>query len=236
MTKHFFLPGVVLFGFMTCAQAGTDNIFLSFMETGPDGDNPVRMLITEQYLRIEDGDGRDGFILFDRKQRRIQSVSHEARSTLVIEARPVKQAAPSVFKHRRESGKDTPPAISGKAVAHYRYFTNDQLCFEVYAAAGLLPVAVRALREYHEALAGEQAAMQAGMPSTLQQACELADQVYLPARYLEQGFPVRWVRAAGVTRQLTGFKSNVPLEPRLFELPKDYKSFSAASQRGGTSP
>ena len=214
-----------------CADARAENIFLSFNETGPDGDNPVRMLITQQFLRIEDGDAQDGFILFDRQHRIIYSISHESRQTLVIESQPVKSSGMRELKHRRDKGGDTPPAVAGKPVTHYRYYTNDQLCFEVYAAEGLLPEAVRALREYHETLAGEQAAIQARMPATLQQACDLADQVLLPARYLEAGFPVRWVKSNGETRQLIGYKTDVPLDPKLFDLPKDYKKFSAASQR-----
>ena len=215
-----------------CNDSGPDNIYLSFMESGPDGDNPVRMLITERYLRIEDGDGQDGFILFDRARRTVYSVSHAARSTLVVQARPVTLAMPVPFTHRRETGKDTPPAIGGKVVTHYRFFTNDQLCFEVYAAEGFLPGATRALNEYQEVLAGEQGAMQARMPAAMQQACDLADQVFLPGRALAQGFPVRQVKAGGVTRQLTDFKLNVPLEPRLFELPPDYKTFTASGMRG----
>lgn len=218
------------------AESHAQNIFLSFNETGPDGDNPVRMLITDRYLRIEDSDAQDGFILFDRRQRTIFSVSHDARQTLVIESQPVKPAGPQSLKHRRDQGKDTPPAVGGKPVTHYRYFTNNEMCFEVYAAEGLLPEAVRALREYHEVLAGEQAAMQALMPAALQQVCDLADQVYLPARYLESGFPVRWVRASGVTRQLTGYKTDVPIESKLFELPKDYKQFTTASRRDAGKP
>jgi hypothetical protein len=227
---------VALLAVLGCTELHAQNIFLSFNEAGPDGDSPVRMLITDRYLRIEDSDAQDGFILFDRRQRTIYSVSHDARQTLVIESQSVKVAGPQSLNHRRDKGKDTPPAVGGKPVTHYRYFTNNEMCFEVYAAEGLLPEAVRALREYHEVLAGEQAAVQARMPVALQQACDLADHVYLPTRYLESGFPVRWVRANGVTRQLTGYKTGVPIESKLFEVPKDYKQFTTASRRDDVKP
>ena len=107
--------------------------------------------------------------------------------------------------------------VDGKTVTHYRLITNGEHCFDVYAAAGLLPQSVAALREYHEVLAGEQAAMQATVPAGMQSACELADYVFLPARYLAHGFPVRQVSRAGVTRQLMDFKTAVPVEPKLFE-------------------
>jgi hypothetical protein len=90
---------------------------------------------------------------------------------------------------------------------------------------------VAALREYHETLAGEQAAMQANMPAGMQSVCDLADQVFVPARYLEQGFPVRQVNRAGVTRQLAGYKYDVPVEKGIFDVPKDYKQMSPAELR-----
>ena len=49
-----------------CTDKPSPTIFLSFIESGPDGEHPVRMLVSDKFLRIEDGDTRDGFILFER--------------------------------------------------------------------------------------------------------------------------------------------------------------------------
>jgi hypothetical protein len=217
-----------------CTRPQTASVFLSFTETEPGGQPyPVRMLITDQYLRIEDGDARSGFVLFDRAARAIYSVSHEARSTLVVRARPVTLRPPEKFVQSELREAETPPAIDGRTVVHYRLQTNGETCFEVYAADGLLPQAVAALREYHEALAGEQARMQANVPAAFQSACDMTDFVFQPTRYLAHGFPVRQVNHAGVIRQLVDFKTGVPVEPRLFELPKEYKEITTAVvQRG----
>ena len=88
-----------------------------------------------------------------------------------------------------------------------------------------------ALREYHETLAGEQAAMQTNMPIGMQSVCDLADQVFVPARYLAHGFPVRQVNRAGVTRQLVSYKRDVPVEKGIFDLPKDYKQITPSELR-----
>lgn len=212
-----------------CAEKPPTTLFLSFTESGPDGETyPVRMLMNDRYLRIEDGDGQDGFIVFDRAARVIYSVSHTGKSTLVLRARPVTLAAPKPFEHQVERDPETLPSVDGRTVTHYRLTTNRERCFDVYAAEGLLPEAVAALREYHETLAGEQAAMQAQVPAGFQSACDLADQVFLPARYLEHGFPVRQVNRAGVTRQLANYKTGVPIEAKLFEVPKDYRQITPA--------
>ena len=214
-----------------CTDKLSPTIFLSFTESSPDGEYPVRMLVSEKFLRIEDGDTQDGFIMFDRAARTIYSVSHTAKSTLVLRARPVTIAAPKPFEHRVERVQEALPPVDGKTVTHYRLFTNRERCFEVYAVESLLPEAVVALREYHETLAGEQAVMQANSPSGMQSACDLADQVFLPARYLAHGFPVRQVNRAGVTRQLVSYRGAVPTEKGIFSLPKDYKQITPAELR-----
>jgi len=225
MKQVLILIGALL-TLIACTKDEANNFFLSFVESSPEGEYPVRMLITDRWLRIEDGDGQNGFILYDRANHSIHSVSHEARSILVVKSRPVTLEAPASLTHRRETGTDKPPSIGGKTVTHYRYFTSGKHCFDVYAAHGFLPDATRALREYQEAMAGEQGAMQARMPPSMQQACDMADLVFEPGRSLMEGFPVRLVKANGVTRQLTDYKINVELEPRLFELPPEYKTFS----------
>jgi hypothetical protein len=215
-----------------CADKGPTAVFLSFTESGPEGEYPVRMLVTDKFLRIEDGNEQDGYIVLDRVARTIYSVNHASRTTLVIAAQPVKLNPPRKFDHRVERLADSLPPVDGRAVAHYRLLTNGERCFEVFSADGLLPEALAALREYHQVLAGEQATMQEKVPAGFQSACDLADQVFLPARYLEHGFPVRQVNRAGVTRQLVNYKIGVTVEPRLFELPKDYKQITTSSVRG----
>ncbi len=214
-----------------CTDRSSPTIFLSFTESSPDGEYPVRMLVNEKFLRIEDGDTQDGFIFFDRAARTIYSVSHAGKSTLVLHARPVTLSAPKQFEHQAEREKETLPPVDGKTVTHYRLLTNRERCFDVYAAEGLLPEAVAALREYHETLAGEQAAMQTNIPIGMQSVCDLADLVFVPARYLEHGFPVRQVNRAGVTRQLVSYKRDVPVEKGIFDLPKDYKQITPAELR-----
>ena len=214
-----------------CTEKPSATIFLSFSENSPDGEYPVRMLVSEKFLRIEDGDTQDGFIVFDRAARTIYSVSHSGKSTLVLHARPVTLSAPKQFEHRVEREKEALPPVDGKTVTHYRLLTNRERCFDVYAADGLLPEAVAALREYHETLAGEQAVMQSNAPLGMHSACDLDDQVFVPTRYLAQGFPVRQINRAGVTRQLVSYKRDVPVEKGIFDLPKDYKQITPSELR-----
>ena len=214
-----------------CTDKPSPTIFLSFTESSSEGEYPVRMLVNDQYLRIEDGESPDGFILFDRATRTIYSVSHAGKTTLVLHVQPVTLAVPKLFDNIAKADTESLPSVDGKKVLHYRLFTNGERCFDVYAAEGLLPEAVVALREYHETLAGEQAAMQTNMPASMQSACDLADQIFLPARYLAQGFPVRQVNFGGVVRQLVSYKRDVPVQSGIFDVPKDYKQITPATLR-----
>lgn len=230
--NRIFFALLILFLLAACAEKPSGATFLSFSESGPDGDvYPVRMLINERFLRIEDGDVRDGFIVFDRAKKTVHSVSHTDKTTLVLHAEPVKLNPPKAFAHQVERDGEKLPDVGGRAVTHYRLLTNREPCFDVYAADGLLPEALAALREYHRTLAGEQAAMQASVPAGFQSACDLAEYVFLPARHLEFGFPVRQISRAGVMRQLVDFKTGVPVEKGLFDIPADYKQITPAEVR-----
>ena len=233
--KHallLFLTLSAVVALAACSEKPASTIFLSFTESSSGSEYPVRMLVNDQYLRIEDGDSPDGYILFDRHAQTIYSVSHVAKTTLVLHTKPVSLARPAKFENKVNQEKEALPMVDGRSVVHYQLFSNGQRCFDVYAADGLLPEAVQALREYHETLAGEQAAMQKNIPAEMQSACDLADQIFLPTRYLAHGFPVRQVNLNGVTRQLISFKRDVPVQPGIFDLPKDYKQIAPGALRG----
>ena len=225
MNRIFFpLLFVLLVG---CSDKPSGATFLSFSESGPEGDAyPVRMLVNERFLRIEDGDVRDGFIVFDRAAKTVYSVSHADKTTLVLRNQGVKLDVPKAFTHKVERDGEKLPDVGGRSVTHHRLLTNGERCFDVYAAEGLLPEALAALREYHRTLAGEQGALQALVPSGFQSACDLAEFVFLPARHLEFGFPVRQINRAGLVRQLVDFKIAVPVEKGLFDIPAEYKQIT----------
>lgn len=219
---RFALAGVILLAGCSTVPAPTA-LSLSFVESGPDGERPVRMLVTRDHLRIEDGDAAGGYILFDRRAATVYSVSHGDRTVLAIRSGPVTLTPPARFQNTVARDPEPLPAVAGKAVVHYQLLTNGERCADVYAADGLLPEAVAALREYHQALAAVQAAGQAGMPAELQSACDLAEFVFLPARHLEYGFPVRQVNRAGVTRQLVDYRSDAAVVKGSFDPPAGYR-------------
>ncbi len=193
----------------------------------------VRMIATPRYLRIDDGDDSGDFLLFDRGERAIYSVDHENQSVLVINAKSFALDRPQRLQMAEEELSSAgSPLIDGKAIRVFRLYTNDQLCFEVAAAAGLLPGAVAALREFHLALAAEQAALASRMPKDVQSDCDLSDTVFTPDRYLRFGFPVRQRDYNGKTRELSDFDPSYRADPRLFTIPLRYRRFTSGDFPG----
>ncbi len=192
----------------------------------------TRMLVSKDYLRIDDvrpEEGGDaGFVLLDRKARTIYSVSPGDKTILVIKPLPITLPRPQSFQLSIERDKESLPQVDGKKVVHYRLLTEREPCMEVYAAAGLLPHVVTALREYHEILAGEQAQTEMHILKVERSLCDLADFVFAPARYLDHGFPVRQVSHNGHARQLVDYKINAVLEDGWYTLPQDYRRYSIA--------
>jgi len=204
---------------------------LEFNEQERGGEPHVsRMLVTDQYLRIDDGQGSDGYILLDRPARTIYSVSHLDKTVLVITHRKIELVPPAVFEHVVERDSEPYPPVAGMPVRRYTLSTNKQVCFEVFAADGLLPGAVTALREYQEILAGEQAFSTARRPKEFRNDCALADDVFVPARYLGFGFPVKQTNYTGKARDLIDFRTDMAIEGKLFVVPAGYRRYTLHEQ------
>lgn len=204
------------------------------------GDPPARtrMVITRDFVRIDDGRENSDFVLYDRAQRVIHNVNAADSSILVIGAHGVNRPPPLRLKHNIERDNVGAPDVGGKPVMHYRLRTNGQLCYELYAADDLLPEALAALREYREALAREHAAALAFTPRDLQTPCDLANNVYAPTRHLAHGFPIRIVETDGRTRgreritELVDYDTEFEAGPALFRLPESYTRRTIQELRG----
>ncbi|MBI3547389.1 MAG: hypothetical protein HY081_12480 [Gammaproteobacteria bacterium] len=185
----------------------------------------TRIIVTAGFMRMDSGKDNDGFLLFDRKDKTTYSINDIDKQILVIRSLPVKIKPPTRFKHQALKDAAVPalPAVGGFEVLHYQLLTNKERCYELYAAPGLLPDVVLALREYYVSLAGQHAATTAFMPRELQSDCDLANNIFLPARQLAHGFPVRLTDAAGKTTELVNYDVNFLAKPELLQLPASYK-------------
>lgn len=224
---------LTVIGLSACAEqeapVGTrTGIDLRFEESEP-GLAPyrTRMLVTPDFVRIDDGDDAGDFVLYDRNTQIVQSVAHADRSVLKIVRRPVTVPVPDVFELDEQAEQDPQaPTIDGKAPVHHRFSTNGKTCYEVIAVAGLLEDARLAMIEYARTLAGEQALNLEKTPPEYRDDCMLSNLVFAPERHLEAGFPIREWDDRGYERALIDFKTDASFDAALFRIPADYSSYA----------
>jgi hypothetical protein len=223
----FFLTALV-----SCTEPSTPAAVLYFVEHEP-GSEPyrTRMIVTAGFLRMDDGQDSQDFLLFDRADGSIYSVNSADKQVLVIRPRPAELKPPAKFTHRVMTDTAAFPAVEGRKVTHYELLTNEMRCYDLYAADGLLPGAVVALREYRLILAGQQALTAAATPPEMQSACDLANNVFLPVRHLEYGFPVRLVDMTGRSTELVDYKTDFRVTADLLRLPAEYKRLTLEELR-----
>lgn len=194
---------------------------------------PVRILVGTDYLRIDDDQDDGDFVLLNRNTGSIHSVSHENRSILVINRQPLAMAMPADLTLRYEAlpGNDA-PTIDGIQPQQYRYYANDELCYEAVVVPGLMQDTVAGLIEYEMLLAGQQAGTLENTPAQFRTPCYLARYIFAPARHMRQGLPVQEWDAAGYRRLLVRLAADESVPSSLFELPQEYASFSINSSTG----
>lgn len=183
---------------------------------------PSRMLVTEHYLRSDEGQDDGDFLLFDRPSRKIYSVSHEQRMILVIEAEKMSDTtgAPPI-KELLQPDPEA-PKIDGQQASHFQLYSGDQECLQATVVPGLMPDVVAAMREMQTVLAARQYRDLGKTPDAYQTPCFLANYVYAIDRHLQAGFPILELRQDGRQRALLDYRNAQPVASELFTVPQGY--------------
>jgi len=233
MMRRGLLCSVLVGGLLAaCSESGPQPAtYLSLVEQER-GVEPyaTRMIATDRWLRIDDGEASRSFLLYDRRDHVIYSVNAVDARIIVMQPARAQASPPIKLENTVVREKDDVPPIDGRPVIHYRLLTNGKVCYDVFAAEGLVPQAHRALTELSQTLALEQIPTLAYTPKEFQTPCGLANTVFAPTRHLDQGFPVRWQDMNGKTSQLVDYRTGTAA-PALFELPPSYERISMAEMR-----
>jgi hypothetical protein len=204
-----------------------------FIEREKDGEPArTRMIVTNDFLRIDEGGPENVFILFNRRTQTIFSVNALGGRTLAMPPKKVTAKPPLALVHKVKTDSMSFPAIASAKVTHYTLTTNGETCAELFAAKDLLPAVTLALREYHEALAGYQAVTLDSTPKEFQSVCDMASNVFHPVGHLVHGFPIRLTDFTGKTRELVDYQLNFTAGAELFELPKGMRAMTMDELRG----
>jgi len=185
----------------------------------------TRILVTPNYLRMDDGKHGTDYTLVDRKAHRLYNITGEQRRVLVIDDGRVTLKKPSPWRVRVSD------AAVGKGMRRTRVALNGRWCWTVTTAPGLLPGVTRALMTYHDILARVQAQTYRATPPALQAPCDLAQYVFERHRLYRRGLILKAVYASGQRRRLVDYRT-LPLRPDLFRLPGGYTVVNLKRLRG----
>lgn len=234
-TIYFSLAWLLVLVSISCTgerqQLKVQALSLSYSETEQGIDPyPVRMLITDQFLRLDDGEASEDYLLFNRQEKAIYSVTPEDKSVLKIPFREIKlnkQSGPLVTAVKNTAGDL--PKFMDKDATHHSLRVGGRQCYDVVAVEGLYPDAVLAMREYLLTLAGEQAVNINKTPVEMREPCMLSNLVFSPLKHLDYGFPLREWDYRGYIRELKDIES-ITVSSTLFEINPDFQVLTMNSE------
>lgn len=224
---RFLILVSLLLSVVACSQPETaTELYFIEQETGVEP-YETRMIVTREFLRIDDGEQSKDFILYDRNALKIFSVSESDQRIFEIPMRDIELEPPAdlIWEHKEIDAANA-PAIDGIKPTGHSFSANGKNCLQTMSAKGLLEEARLALIEYQGILAGEHAVNLDNTPAELRTPCDDALTVYHAVDALKYGFPVIEWDSAGHRRQLKNYTENAPVSPGLFKLPEDYGAFT----------
>lgn len=230
MRKLFAMSAVALIFSAPIRAADVDSVMLLYQAQEPGaGSYPSRILVTDRYIRMDDGVDEGDYLIFDRKTRLISSVTHDDQTVFEIPPREVTQPEPMPLKLRTEevAMKGDAPKVDGKLPRHRELYVNDKLCYSVVAVPGLMEDAVQALRDFRQVLAGEHAHTLPRIPADMQEPCDLALNTFHPQWQLEFGLPLQEWDGEGNRQILMDYKQGLKVDEKLFTLPQGFSHYNS---------
>lgn len=196
---------------------------------------PTRLIVTEKFLRFDDGEGSADFVLLDRDKDVIYSVNSEEQTVMAVHKKQLEIQPPFELEltHKQLDDLKEAPEIEGIQPQHYQFSANSEKCYQVIAVQGLMPDVVTALQEFTDLLASDSKVTFNTLPADLQKPCDISMNTFAAGRHLAFGFPIQEWGAKGSGRALVDYQLNYQPDESLFLLPADYNHFTVQEFREG---
>jgi len=214
---------VALPGFAAGDKISVTEVLIAETEPGI-GLYHSRLLLSDQFLRLDDGQDDGDYILFNRRSHEIHSINHEDQSHLIM--KPISAKAIDFkldFKVEQKAVKDA-PSVGGIEPIQHQYFADTRLCKQSINVKGLLPQVTQALMDYEQALAAQNSQTLNRVPADMRSSCYMANNYLHASDYLTGGFPLFVMDDMGRQKKLEDFhQREVPAS--LFEPISGYKVY-----------
>lgn len=238
MNAHYriLLIMAMMFVLTACHASAASNQRAEFVEAERDVEPYlIRMTANPHFLRIDEGEGANGYILYDRQKKTIININTSLQTVMLVAPPPSELQPPFALTHVvKDLGplKDA-PKINNTTPIHYQFLTNEQLCMDVISVPGLLPELVQALKEYQLLLAADSARTFNLIPADLQTPCEITGNTFSPIREYSFGFPIREWRPSGYSRALKDYQATLVVNEKFYAIPKEYFTYTIEQLRDG---
>ena len=181
-----------------------------------------RVMVTEDYVRLDEGSDAGGYTLFDRQQEILYNVQIEDRSILVMNSdAPMPESNPGLILQEEVEVDEAAPRVAGAQPTQVRLLANGELCSEMVVVEGVMEDALEGLRELKLSLARIQSSTLDATPLSMRTPCDLAANLYAADRPLNFGLPLQ-ERSAGRSQSLVDFSPDYDADDALFQLPADF--------------
>lgn len=191
-----------------------------------------RVIMTDDFMRIDEGEGSTSFVLYNRRENTVYSVASDNDAILIVKPRELPAKSPiELNDSAREVPDDKVPDIDGKKAVQYFLDTNGVNCYQTYVVPGLLPAAVEVFKNYRRVLAGDHALTMDNVPPEVLEPCDLSMNIFSSSRLYDKGFPVHERGPNGFVKTLKSYNENYQPAAELFVLPKEYGRFTIEDMR-----
>lgn len=200
------------------AVHAADMLEIRYQDSEADGQAyQTRILVTDRYLRMDDGRDEGNFILLDRKTGKATNVIHDSKMRMAMHDKKLPASPPRAYRVEKKVTQVREGTVRIQVLA------DGNLCSETVAAQKLFPDVARAMAQYQAAMAYTQWATYLNTPVELRQDCDLVHHVWHGGMALSEGLPLEERDYEGRVRQYLGGEKR-KLKPELFKLPADYAS------------
>jgi len=183
-----------------------------------------RLLVTPELLRMDQGQGDAGYILFERKARIIYSVNPDDETILIVNPSENSLAPPDDLKlSARQVEGESIPLVAGQTPQHWEFLANGQVCRHAIVLPGVMSGATEAYSEYLDLLAYQQQTSLAAIPVEFQTPCDLAMHIYAAHSVLEKGLPLHEWDGEGRQQELVDFREGFSIPVESFQLPEGFR-------------
>lgn len=192
-----------------------------------------RVFVNRDVMVMRDSRAEKDFLLFDRKTKTIYSTNASDKTIFVIKPKPITTKPPIPLDYVETSQPSSAiPKVQGMQATHFQYDVNGKHCFDaVVMPETFLPVVASAMKDFRAVLAGEHASTLGNIPDDMQDACDLAVNVFYATKHYEHGLPIREWDRKGYQKFLMDYKTGIDLDPKTYELPKDYREYSISDMK-----